>query len=31
VELVATTDVGPRVIRFGLVGKENEFYEDPEQ
>jgi len=31
VELVATTDVGPRIIRFGLVGKENEFYENPEQ
>lgn len=31
VELVATTDVGPRVIRYGLVGKENEFFEDPQQ
>jgi hypothetical protein len=31
VELIATTDVGPRVIRFGFVGKDNEFYEDPEQ
>ncbi len=31
VELVATTDVGPRVIRFGFVGRENEFYEDPQQ
>ncbi|MCR4411126.1 MAG: DUF4380 domain-containing protein [Thermoguttaceae bacterium] len=31
VELIATTDVGPRIIRFGFVGKENEFYEDPEQ
>lgn len=31
VELIATTDVGPRIIRFGLVGQENEFYEDPGQ
>ncbi|MGQ9573831.1 MAG: hypothetical protein ACUVUC_00795 [Thermoguttaceae bacterium] len=31
VELIATTDVGPRIIRFGFVGKQNEFYEDPEQ
>ena len=31
VELVATTDVGPRVIRFGFVGKDNEFFEDKEQ
>ncbi len=31
VDLVATTDVGPRVIRYGLSGKENEFYEDPAQ
>jgi len=31
VELILTTDVGPRVIRYGFVGKENEFYEDPEQ
>jgi len=31
VELIATTDVGPRIIRFGFVGKENEFFEDPEQ
>jgi hypothetical protein len=31
VELVATTDVGPRVIRFGFVGKDNEFYEDEKQ
>lgn len=27
VDLVATADVGPRVIRFGLVGEENEFKE----
>lgn len=31
VELIATTDVGPRIIRYGLVGKENEFFEDPQQ
>jgi len=31
VELVATTDVGPRIIRFGFVGGENEFFEDPSQ
>ncbi|MBN2021671.1 MAG: hypothetical protein JW809_02670 [Pirellulales bacterium] len=31
VELILTTDVGPRVIRYGFVGKENEFFEDPEQ
>ncbi len=31
VELIATTDVGPRIIRYGFVGKENEFFEDPEQ
>ncbi len=28
VELVVTADVGPRVIRFGFVGGENEFDED---
>lgn len=28
VDLVVTTDVGPRLIRFGFVGGENEFYED---
>jgi hypothetical protein len=27
VELIATTDVGPRLIRFGFVGEENEFKE----
>ena len=31
VELIATTDVGPRIIRYGFVGKENFFYEDPKQ
>lgn len=29
VELIATTDIGPRIIRYGLVGGENEFYEFP--
>lgn len=27
VELIVTTDVGPRIIRFGFVGQENEFKE----
>jgi hypothetical protein len=27
VDLIATTDVGPRIIRFGFIGKENEFCE----
>ena len=27
VELIATLDVGPRVIRFGFVGGRNEFKE----
>jgi hypothetical protein len=27
VELIATSDVGPRIIRFGFVGAENEFNE----
>jgi len=31
VELIATTDVGPRVLHYGLVGKENEFFVDPTQ
>ena len=31
VELVATTDVGPRIIRFALAGQDNEFHEDPAQ
>jgi hypothetical protein len=30
VELILTADVGPRVIRFAFLGKENEFYEDAE-
>lgn len=30
VELVVTGDVGPRIIRFGLVGGDNLFYERPE-
>jgi len=30
IDLIVTTDVGPRIIRFGFVGEENEFkeYED---
>ena len=31
VELIVTADVGPRVIRFGFVGAENEFKEYEEQ
>lgn len=31
VDIVATTDVGPRVIRFGFSGKENEFCEVEDQ
>jgi hypothetical protein len=27
IDLIATTDVGPRIIRFGFVGEENEFKE----
>lgn len=30
VELVVTTDVGPRIIRFGFVGKRNLFKEYPD-
>ena len=30
-ELIVTTDVGPRVIRCGFVGGDNEFKEYPEQ
>jgi hypothetical protein len=31
VELIVTTDVGPRVIRFGFIGDENEFKEYKDQ
>ena len=31
VDLIATTDVGPRIIRYGFVNKENEFCEVPDQ
>jgi hypothetical protein len=31
VELIVTTDVGPRVMRFGFVGGQNMFKEFPEQ
>lgn len=30
VDLIATTDVGPRLLRFGFVGEQNEFKEFPE-
>ena len=30
-DVIATTDVGPRIIRFGFAGKENEFCEIEEQ
>lgn len=29
VDLVITTDVGPRIIRYGYLDEENEFYEAP--
>jgi len=31
IEAIATTDVGPRIIRFGFSGKENEFCEVQDQ
>lgn len=31
VDLIVTTDVGPRIIRFGFVGEENEFKEYADQ
>ncbi len=31
VELIATSDVGPRIIRFGFLGAENEFSESESQ
>ncbi len=31
IELIATTDVGPRIIRFGFIGEENEFHEFDDQ
>ena len=31
IELIATLDVGPRIIRFGFCGEQNEFTEYPEQ
>jgi len=31
VELIATSDVGPRIIRLGFVGAENEFHEAKSQ
>jgi len=31
IELIATTDVGPRIIRFGFVGGRNEFKEYADQ
>ncbi len=31
IELVATTDIGPRIIRFGFAGERNEFGEMPDQ
>ena len=29
-ELLVTVDMGPRIIRFGFIGKENEFCEAPD-
>ncbi len=31
IELIVTTDVGPRIIRLGYTGEENEFKEFPEE
>lgn len=31
IELVATTEIGPRIIRFGFVGGDNILYEDKEK
>lgn len=31
VELIITTDVGPRIIRYGFIGQENELYEFSDQ
>jgi len=30
VELIAVADIGPRIIRFGFVGEENQFYVSPD-
>lgn len=30
VDVVVTTDVGPRIIRYGFVGEKNQFFEVPE-
>ena len=31
VDMIITTEVGPRIIRYGFIGDENEFCEFPEQ
>jgi hypothetical protein len=31
IELVATTDIGPRIVRFGYINKQNFFYLVPDQ
>ena len=31
IELIVTSDVGPRIIRFGFIGRENMFKEFPDQ
>lgn len=31
IDLVVTTDVGPRIIRFGFVGEDNQFFEMQDQ
>jgi hypothetical protein len=31
IEIIATTDVGPRIISCGFKGKDNLFYENPEE
>lgn len=31
IEAIVTLDVGPRVIRLGVIGERNEFHEDPDE
>ena len=30
IELIVTTDIGPRIIRFGFINKQNFFYLAPD-
>ena len=29
VDLIATTEIGPNIVRFGFVGERNEFFSEP--